>query len=95
MDGQQKAFSLKSISLWLQSRMHAHTLKSNAAIKRRTDTQQDEKRNKEGSADKKKNNKRQAETEEMSLSARERREWAGALIIDRMIKADEEGFFPQ
>lgn len=37
----------------------------------------------------------QAATEEMSLSGRERHEWAGALIIDRMIKADEEGFFPQ
>lgn len=31
----------------------------------------------------------------MSLSARGRHEWAGALIIDRMIKADEEGFLPQ
>lgn len=30
----------------------------------------------------------------MSLSGRESRESAGALIIDRMIKADEEGFFP-
>lgn len=39
-------------------------------------------------------NKEQAETEEMSLSERERHEWAGALIIDWMIKADEEGFLP-
>lgn len=35
------------------------------------------------------------QSEEMSLSERERREWAGVLIIDRMIKADEEGFFLQ
>lgn len=39
-------------------------------------------------------NEERAETEEMSLSERERHEWAGALIIDRMIKADEEGFLP-
>lgn len=31
----------------------------------------------------------------MSLSVSGRHKWAGALIIDRMIKADEEGFFPQ
>lgn len=33
--------------------------------------------------------------DETSLSVRERHERAGALIIDRMIKADEEGFLPQ
>lgn len=42
--------------------------------------------------------RREAETE-MSLSVRdgkrERLEWAGALIIDWVIKADEEGFLPQ
>lgn len=31
---------------------------------------------------------------ETSLSGRGRHERAGALIIDRMIKADEEGFLP-
>lgn len=35
--------------------------------------------------------KQRAET---SLSVRGRHEWAGALIIDRMIKADEEGVSP-
>lgn len=35
------------------------------------------------------------QSDETSLSVRGRHEWAGALIIDRMIKADEEGFLPQ
>lgn len=101
MDGQQKAFffffSLKSISVWLQSthaRAHFQPNPMRRSNVEKRHTGQDERRNKEGSADKRKN-KDQAETEEMSLSARERHEWAGALIIDRMIKADEEGFFPQ
>lgn len=35
------------------------------------------------------------QSDETSLSVRGRHEWAGALIIDRMIKADEQGFLPQ
>lgn len=96
-NGQQKAFSLRSVSVWLQSRMCAHSLTPNPMRRsdiRKRHTEQDERRNKEQEVGIKRN-KRQAETEEMSLSVRERHEWAGALIIDRMIKADEEGFFPQ
>lgn len=83
MDGQQKAFPLKHFCL-------ASYAKSNVALKHRQDAQSDMKEE-----IKMRKHKRQAHTEEMSLSVRERHEWAGALIIDLMIKADEEGFFPQ
>ncbi len=93
----KKAFLLRSISVWLQSRMCGRPLTPNPMWRsdvRKRHTERDERRNKEQEVGIKRN-KRQAGTEEMSLSVRERHEWAGALIIDRMIKADEEGFFPQ
>ena len=96
MDGQQKAFSAE-VFLFGSSHActHTHTLKSNLALKHRIERKMKEEIKKKEVRIKKKQNKRRAETEEMSLSVRERHEWAGALIIDRMIKADEEGFFPQ
>lgn len=86
-------FSPAAACFCLASRAHTHS-KPNAALKRKRHTERDEGGDKEKEV-RIKRNKRQAETEEMSLSGRERHEWAGALIIDRMIKADEEGFFPQ
>lgn len=40
-----------------------------------------------------KNNLNKRRRKRRLCRSRERHEWAGALIIDRVIKADEEGFF--
>lgn len=82
---------------FIHTNTHVHSQKKknpNAALKYRNDTESKKKKEEEGSEDEKKKKKQQAETEEMSLSVRERHKWAGALIIDRIIKADEEGFLP-